>query len=91
MSDVHWVTLTEAGSRIEAEIIKEALEAQGIPAEIFQGGAMRYAYPVGEIEVCVPNESIDQAKIWLADYQNGKLADPPAEEVEDSENLEDTE
>ena len=91
MSDIHWVTLTEAGSRIEAEIIKEALEAQGIPAEIFQGGAMHYAYPVGEVEVCVPNERIDQAKTWFAEYQNGQLEDVPAGEDVDNENQEDAE
>ena len=91
MSDIHWVTLTEAGSRIEAEIIKEALEAQGIPAEIFQGGAMHYAYPVGEIEICVPNERIKEAKAWLAGYENGQLEDLPDEEDEDNVSQEEAE
>jgi hypothetical protein len=73
MSDIHWVTLTEAGNRIEAEIIKEALEAQGIPADIFQGSAI----PVGEVGVCVPNERLKEAKAWLAGYENGQLEDQP--------------
>jgi hypothetical protein len=84
MSDIHWATLIEVGSRIEAEIIKEALEAQDIPAEIFQGGAMHYAYVVGAIEICVPNERIKEAKAWLAGYENGQLEGSPGEEDADN-------
>ena len=86
MSETRWETLSEAGNRIEAEIMKEALEAQGIPAEIFQEGAMHYAYTGGRIEVCVPNERIGEARAWLAEYQNGQLANPSEELVEDQDN-----
>ena len=80
MSEISWATLSEANDRIEAEIIKEALEAQGIPAEIFQEGAMHYAYPGGRIDVCVTSELMKQAKAWFEDYQNGKLEELPEEE-----------
>jgi hypothetical protein len=83
MSETRWATLSEAGNRIEAEIIKEALEAQGIPAEIFQEGAMHYAYIGGRIEVCVPNERLREAKAWFADYENGKIESMPAGEDEE--------
>lgn len=85
MSETHWETLSEAGNRIEAEIIKEALEAQGIPAEIFQEGAMHYAYTGGKIEICVPNERIDEARAWLAEYESGQIEDLPDVEAEDNE------
>jgi hypothetical protein len=92
MSESRWVTLSEAGNRIEAEIIKEALEAQGIPAEIFQEGVMHYAYTGGKIEVCVPNERIREAKAWLVDYENGKMESMSVEEdEEDSESQEEAE
>ncbi len=91
MSETRWETLTEAGNRIEAEIIKEALEALGIPAEIFQEGAMHYVYPGGKIEVCVPNERIKEARAWLTEYENGQLADPSDIDDQDTEDQEDAE
>lgn len=92
MSETRWATLSEVSNRIEAEIIKEALEAQGIPAEIFQEGAMHYAYTGGRIQVCVPNERIREAKVWLVDYENGKIESIPAEEGgENDESQEETE
>jgi len=87
MTEISWATLLETSDRIQAEIIKEALEAQDILAEIFQEGAMHYAYPGGKIEVCVPKDRIDEAKAWLADYQNGELVDlPDKAEDENQEN-----
>ena len=72
MSEKSWATLLEVDNRIEAEIMKQALEAQGIPAEIFQEGAMRYAYPMAfgplaKVEICVPKDRIDEAKAVWAD------------------------
>lgn len=78
MSESSWARLLEVNTRIEAEIIKEALEAQGIPAEIFQECAMHYIYPMAigplaSVEICVPKERLKEAKAWLADYESGKL------------------
>lgn len=80
MSDIRWVTLLEVPGRLEAEIIKEALIAQGISAEIFQEGAMHYAYPMAvgplaNVQVCVPNSSLRDARAWLAEYEAGNLED----------------
>ena len=85
MPEKRWATLLEVNTRIEAEIIKEALEAQDIPAEIFQEGAMHYIYPMAvgplaSVEICVPADYLEQAQAWLADYESGKLEDPPAGE-----------
>lgn len=78
MSDPDWATLLEVYDRLEAMIIKEALEAQGIPAEIFQEGAGHFAYPVmvgplGVVEICVPEKRLEEAEAWLEQYQSGKL------------------
>jgi hypothetical protein len=85
MSDPNWATLLEVYDRLEAEIIKEALEAQGIPAEIFQEGAGHFAYPVGvgplgKVEICIPEERLEEAEAWLEEYQSGKLEDTALEE-----------
>ena len=86
MSDTGWATLLEVYDRLEAEIIKEALEAQGIPAEIFQEGAGHFAYPVnvgplGKVEICVPEERFDEAEAWLQEYQEGKLENAASTET----------
>lgn len=81
MSEPRWTTLFDAAHRMEAEIMKEALEAQGFPAEIFQEGAMHYGYIGGKIEVCVPSDRLEEAQIWLAEYQEGQLVEATDEEL----------
>ncbi len=97
MSEHEWITLLEVNDRIEAEIIKDALEAQGIPAEIFQEGITHFATPVtvgplARVEICVPAERGDEARAWLEAYQSGELesdttagGDLPSEEDEPDE------
>jgi len=92
MSQISWVTLLEVSNRIEAEIIKDALEAQGIQAEIFQEGAIRYAYPMivgplAKVEICVPEARLEEAKAWLGDYQSGQIEEIPDQAAD--ENLDD--
>jgi hypothetical protein len=87
MTENSWATLLEVHTRLEAEIIKEALEAQGIPAEIFQEGAMHYIYPMtvgplASVEICVPQDYLSQAQAWLKDYESGKLENS-AEETDE--------
>jgi hypothetical protein len=83
MSENEWVFLMEVFDRLEAEILKEALEAQGIPAQLFQEGISHYLYPVsgpmGRIEVCVPSLRLQDAKEWLEAYDKGDLRDDNAE------------
>jgi len=85
MSEREWVTLLEVDDRIEAEIIKDALTAQGVEAEFFQEGVVHFGYPVtvggmATVEICVPNDQLEQAQAWLADYESGNL-----ESVEDND------
>jgi hypothetical protein len=85
MSEHEWITLLEVNDRIEAEIIKDALEAQGIPAEIFQEGVVHFAYPVtvgplAKVEICVPADRNAEAQAWLEDYQSGQLESNAAED-----------
>jgi len=84
MSENEWVGLMEVFDRLEAEILKEALTAQGIPAQLFQEGLSHYLYPVGgpmgRIEICVPSNRLQDALSWLAEYNSGKLRDDNMED-----------
>lgn len=81
MANTSWATLVEVNTRLEAEIIKEALEAQGIPAAIFQEGVSHLAFPMSTgplstVEIGVPNERLAEAQAWLAEYDSGELVEP---------------
>lgn len=76
MTEKEWVTLLEVNNRLEAEIIKDALEAQGIPAAFFQEGAAQFGYalsvgPLSVVEICVPSDRLSEAQTWLEGYQRG--------------------
>lgn len=92
MTEPKWVTLFEVHDRLEAEIIREALEAQGLPTNLVQEAVTHYIYPitigpVSTIGICVPAENLAEAQAWLQAYQNGSLEqdlqekpDPPDHE-----------
>jgi hypothetical protein len=83
MSEEHLSTLLEVYNRLEAEIIKEALEVDGIPAGIFQraaGALYGFSFgPEGKIEIRVPTERLEEAKTWLKAYNRGELRNDNAE------------
>lgn len=83
MSEPRWTTLLEPAHRMEAEIVKEALEAQGFPAQIFQDGFTHtyFGNLGGKIEICVPSNRLEEAQIWLAQYQEGQLVEATDEEL----------
>ncbi len=93
MSEKEWVTLLKVNDRLEAEIIKDALEAQGIAAAYFQEGVVQFGYPVSVgpmsvVEICVPNDRLEEAEAWLEAYENGEFENMEAnhEEHGDSDN-----
>ena len=89
MSENEWVALMEVFDRLEAEILKEALTAQGIPAQLFQEGLSHYLYPVsgpmGRIEICVPSDRLTDAHNWLEEYNSGELRDENTEPLDPKE------
>ncbi len=75
-----WKILTLVYTRIEAEMIKAALEALQIPAELVQEGVAHWAIPLtfgdfAEIQILVPPEHFEEAKKWLEAYENEKEID----------------
>ena len=77
MSDNEWVAILDVYDRLEAEILKEAMEAQDIPVQLFQEGISHYLYPVsgpiGRIQVCVPRTKLPDALIWLDSYKKDEI------------------
>jgi hypothetical protein len=78
MDEMKWELLLDVYDRLEAEMIKSALEAEGISAELFQEGAGRWAYPttigpLGHVQIFVPKDKAEEARQWLDAYQKGSL------------------
>lgn len=74
MSDMQWKILTKVYDRVEAEMMKAALETLKIPAEFAQesvGGTIPVSFGAfAEIHLFVPIEKFDEAKAWLEIYEN---------------------
>ena len=75
MTDLKYELLVELYGRMEADLLKSYLEAQGIPVELFQESVGHSIYPVsltglGSVQVFVPNEKIKQARAALNLFLN---------------------
>ena len=68
-----WKTLLELFDPAEAEIIKAALESQGLTVELFKEAAGTvYGLNVGmlgRIEIAVHADDFERAQAWLESYQ----------------------
>lgn len=78
MNELCWELLVEVYNRLEAEMIKAALEAEGIPAELFQESTGHSAYPVtvgllGLVQIFIPKEKVADARTWLDAYNNNTI------------------
>ena len=74
MDGLKWEILTETYGRMEADIIKSYLEAEGIHVELFQEAVGHHIYPVtidglGRVQLFVSKEQIAVAKELLAEYK----------------------
>lgn len=74
MDKLTWEHLTDVYGRLEAELLKSFLEAEGIPVELFQEAVGHHIYPVtldglGRVQVFVPKEHLDAARLLLQEYQ----------------------
>jgi propanediol dehydratase small subunit len=77
---MEWKILTKVYDRIEAEMMKAALNALEIPVEIAQesvGGTIPVSFGAfAEIHVFVPKEKFKEASEWLETYEADKEEDP---------------
>ena len=75
MSEMKWEKLTDVYGRIEADVIKSFLEAEGVPVELFQEAVGRHAFPttidgLGHVQLFVPIEKLEEARLLYEAYQN---------------------
>ena len=78
MDELSWELLVEIYDRLEAEMIKAALEAKGIPVELFQESIGYSASPVtlgllGLVQIFIPKEKVSEARSWLDAYKNDTI------------------
>ncbi len=74
MNGLKWEKLTETNGRMEADILKSYLEAEGVHVELFQEAVGHHIYPVmidglGRVQLFVSKEQIAIAKELLAEYK----------------------
>ena len=76
---MNWQLLTKVYDRIEAEMIKAALEALEISAELAQesvGGTMPVSFgKFAEVQIFVPKEKYEEASEWLKNYTDQSKGD----------------
>ena len=77
MDELKWQLLTETNGRMEADILKSYLEAEGVQVELFQEAVGHHIYPVtvdglGRVQLFVSKDQIDLAKEILAEYARSR-------------------
>ncbi len=77
MDQLKYELLTEVNGRMEADLLKSYLEAEGIRVEIFQEAIGHNIYPVmidglGRVQLFVPKEQANEAREILEQYNKSK-------------------
>ena len=80
MDELKWALLTEIQGRLEADVVKSYLEAEGIEVELFQEAIGHHIYPVtidglGRVQVFVSKKQLAEAKKVVAEYTKSKQGD----------------
>jgi hypothetical protein len=78
MDELKWELLVEIQGRMEADMLKSFLEAEGVEVELFQEAIGHHIYPVtidglGRVQLFVSKEQAGDAKRILAEYRKSKL------------------
>jgi hypothetical protein len=89
MAAKKWAVLDEIGGTFNAELIKGLLEAQGVPVVLSQEGAGHYAYAMtvgslGQVQILVPDDHLEEARQILADYYAGKFENPDFDDSDEN-------
>jgi len=75
MDEMKWEKLTEVYGRLEADMLKSFLEAEGVAVELFQEAVGHHIYPttidgLGLVQMYTPKEQAAQARELLQIYRN---------------------
>ena len=94
MDELKWDLLTEVQGRAEAEVFKTFLVANGIEeVELFQEALGQHIYPttldmLGNVQVFVPKERLEEARQLLEEYISGAEETPSDESSDESSDAE---
>jgi hypothetical protein len=74
MDALKWEKLIETNGRMQADVLKSYLEAEGVHVELFQEAVGHHIYPVmidglGRVQLFVSKEQFTLAKELLAEYK----------------------
>ena len=87
MTDHKWELITTASGELQADLIRNLLEAQEIKVFLSQEGAGRAVGltlgPMGEVQVLVPENQSEAARQIVEDYYAGKFDPDKAEDPEE--------
>lgn len=77
MDKLTWELLTETNGRLEADLLKSYLEAEGIEVELFQEAVGHHIYPVtidglGRVQIFTPKKQAGEAREILEEYNRSK-------------------
>ena len=83
MDELKYELLTEVNGRMQADLLKSYLEAQGIKVELFQEAVGHHIYPVmidglARVQIFVPKVQAADAHKQLDDYN--QTASTPEDE-----------
>ena len=81
MNEMKWEKLTEIYGRLEADMTKSYLEAEGVPVELFQEAVGHHAFPttidgLGRVQLFVPKEKVEEARKLLETFDNSDNDNP---------------
>ncbi len=77
MDRLTWDLLTEVQGRLEADLLKSYLEAQGVDVELFQEAVGHHVYPVmvdglGKVQLFVSKDKLELARKLLDSFMKDK-------------------
>lgn len=78
MDELTWEKIAEVPGRIQAEMLKGFMEAEGVPVQLIQEGIGESVYPftfgpLGEVQVFVPKEKLEQAEALLEAFTKNEI------------------
>lgn len=80
MNELRWERLTEVSGRMQADLLKSYLEAEGIGVELFQEAVGHHIYPVmvdglGRVQVFVSKDQVHEARKVLQEFEKSTTGD----------------
>ena len=90
MAELTWEKITVRHGRLDAEMLKTFMEAEGVPVQLIQEGLGQYALPMtigplAEVQVFVPKDKLEEAQALIEAFERGEDNMEIAEDEEASD------